>query len=189
MNILTIAPDDITFGTRLRILSEIQHEMPRRAVGSAEDLQLMRRIDELHLEHPFYGARRLAKQLQREGIEVGRLRVTNLVRLMGIEALYRRPHASIPARDAFIYPYLLGGLAIERAIQAWSSDITYLQMAHGLLYLVAILDVASRQVLSFRNSTKMTADICVAALQEAIGRFRPPNTLNTDQGTQFTSEA
>jgi putative transposase len=156
---------------------------------SAEDLKLMRRIDELHLEHPFYGARRLAKQLQREGIDVGRLHVTSLMRRMGIEALYRRPRTSISARDAFIYPYLLGGLAIERANQVWSSDITYLPMAHGFLYLVAILDVASRKVLSFRISNTMTADFCVAALEEAIARFGPPEILNTDQGAQFTSEA
>ena len=156
---------------------------------SAEDLRLMRRIDELHLEHPFYGARRLSKQLQREGIEVGRLHVTGLMRRMGIEALYRRPRTSIPARDAFIYPYLLGGLAIERANQVWSSDITYLPMAHGFLYLVAILDVASRKVLAFRISNTMTADFCVEALQEAISRFGPPEILNTDQGAQFTSEA
>jgi putative transposase len=156
---------------------------------SAEDLKLMRRIDELHLEHPFYGARRLSRQLQREGIEVGRLHVTSLMRRMGIEALYRRPRTSIPARDAFIYPYLLGGLAIERANQVWSSDITYLPMAHGFLYLVAILDVASRKVLSFRISNTMTADFCVEALQEAIARFGAPEILNTDQGAQFTSEA
>ena len=156
---------------------------------SAQDLQLMRRIDELHLEHPFYGARRLSKQLQREGMEVGRLHVTSLMRRMGIEALYRRPRTSIPARDAFIYPYLLGGMAIERANQVWSSDLTYLPMAHGFLYLVAILDVASRKVLSFRVSNTMTADFCVEALQEAIARFGPPEILNTDQGAQFTSEA
>ena len=156
---------------------------------SAEDLKLMRRIDELHLEHPFYGARRLSRQLQREGLEVGRLHVTSLMRRMGIEALYRRPRTSIPARDAFIYPYLLGGLAIERANQVWSSDITYLPMAHGFLYLVAILDVASRKVLSFRISNTMTTDFCVEALQEAIARFGPPEILNTDQGAQFTSEA
>ena len=155
----------------------------------AQDLKLMRRIDELHLESPFFGARRMAKQLRREGLEVGRLHVTSLMRRMGIEALYRRSRTSIPARDAFIYPYLLGGLVIERANQVWSSDITYLPMAHGFLYLVAILDVASRKVLSFRISNTMTADFCVEALQEAIARFGPPGILNTDQGAQFTSQA
>ena len=156
---------------------------------SAEDLRLMRRIDELHLKHPFYGARRLAKQLQREGFEVGRLHVTTLMCRMGIEALYRRPRTSIPARDAFIYPYLLEGLSIERANQVWTSDITYLPMAHGFLYLVGILDVASRKVLSFRLSNTLTADFCVAALEEAMARFGTPEIVNTDHGAQFTSAA
>jgi putative transposase len=153
------------------------------------DLQIMRRIDELHLEHPFYGARRLAKQLEREGFEIGRLHVTTLMRRMGIEALYRRPRTSIAAREAKIYPYLLEGLAIERPNQVWSSDLTYLPMAHGFLYLVAILDVASRKVLSFRISNTMTPDFCVDALHEAIARFGAPEIVNTDQGSQFTSTA
>jgi putative transposase len=154
-----------------------------------EDLRIMRRIDELHLEHPFYGARRLAKQLGREGFDVGRVHVATLMRRMGIEALYRRPRTSIPARDAKIYPYLLEGLAIERPNQVWSSDLTYLPMAHGFLYLVAILDVASRKVLSFRVSNTMTPDFCVEALSEAIARYGAPEIVNTDQGSQFTSKA
>jgi len=156
---------------------------------SEEDLRLMRRIDELHLEHPFYGARRLAKQLEREGFDVGRLHVSTLMRRMGIEALFRRPRTSIPARDAKIYPYLLDGLAIERPNQVWASDLTYLPMAHGFLYLVAILDVASRKVLSFRVSNTMTPDFCVDALTDAIARYGAPEIVNTDQGSQFTSKA
>jgi putative transposase len=156
---------------------------------SDQDLRLMRRIDELHLEHPFYGARRLAKQLEREGFDAGRLHVTTLMRRMGIEALYRRPRTSIPARDAKIYPYLLDGMAIERPNQVWASDLTYLPMAHGFLYLVAILDVASRKVLSFRVSNTMTPDFCVEALTEAITRYGAPEIVNTDQGSQFTSKA
>ena len=156
---------------------------------SEEDLILMRRIDELHLKHPFYGARRLAKQLVRDGFEVGRLHVATLMRRMGIEAIYRRPRTSIPARDSLIYPYLLGGLRIDRANQVWASDLTYLPMAHGFLYLVAILDVASRKVLSFRVSNTMTPDFCVEALEEAIARFGAPEIMNTDQGSQFTSAA
>ena len=154
-----------------------------------EDLRIMRRIDELHLEHPFYGARRLAKQLEREGFEVGRLHVTTLMRRMGIEALYRRPRTSIPARDAKIYPYLLDGLAIERPNQVWSSDLTYLPMAHGFLYLVAILDVASRKVLSFRVSNTMTPDFCVDALTEAIARYGAPQIVNTDHDLSLESIA
>ena len=123
---------------------------------SARDLQLMRRIDELHLEAPFYGARKIAAQLQREGHEVGRRHVRTLMRRMGIEALYRKPRTSIPARGATIYPYLLDNLLIDRPNQVWSSDLTYLPMAHGFMYLVAILDVASRKVLAWRLSNTLT---------------------------------
>jgi len=152
------------------------------------DLVLMRRLDELHLQLPFYGSRKLADALRREGHEVGRRHVATLMRRMGIEAQYRRPRTSIPARGAAIYPYLLSGLAIERPNQVWASDITYLPMAHGFMYLVAILDVASRKVLAFRLSNTMTADFCVEALEEAISKFGRPEIFNTDQGSQFTSE-
>jgi putative transposase len=155
---------------------------------SQRDLLLMRRLDELHLEAPFYGARKLAAQLRREGHEVGRRHVRTLMWRMGIEALYRRPRTSIPARDAAIYPYLLSGVAIERPNQVWTSDITYLPMAHGFMYLVAILDVASRRVLAFRLSNTLTADFCVEALKEALAKFGRPEIFNTDQGAQFTCQ-
>lgn len=155
---------------------------------SERDLKLMRRIDELHLKWPFYGARKLARELRKEGHEVGRRHVTTLMRRMGIEALYRRPRTSIPARGAAIYPYLLSGLAIERPNQVWTSDITYLPMAHGFLYLVAIIDVASRKVLAFRLSNTLTADFCLEALEEALEKFGKPEIFNTDQGSQFTGE-
>ena len=155
---------------------------------SQADLKLMRRIDELHLKHPYYGARRLAKQLRREGFDAGRLHVATLMQRMGIEALYRKPRTSLPARRAQIRPYLLSGLVIDRPNQVWTSDITYLPMAHGFLYLVAILDVASRKVLSFRLSNTLTADFCVEALEEALRKFGKPEIFNTDQGAQFTSE-
>jgi putative transposase len=155
---------------------------------SERDLALMRRIDELHLMAPFYGARKHSAQLRREGHEVGRRHVTTLMRRMGIEALYRRPRTSIPARNATIYPYLLSGLAIERPNHVWTSDITYVPMAHGFMYLVAILDVASRKVLAFRLSNTLTADFCVEALDEALSKFGVPEIFNTDQGSQFTSE-
>jgi putative transposase len=155
---------------------------------SERDLKLMRRLDELHLKWPFYGARKLARELRKEGQDVGRRHVTTLMRRMGIEALYRRPRTSLPARGAAIYPYLLSGLAIERPNQVWTSDITYLPMAHGFMYLVAILDVASRKVLAFRLSNTLTADFCVAALDEALVKFGAPEIFNTDQGAQFTSE-
>ena len=152
------------------------------------DLQLMRRIDELHLELPFYGARKIVRELLQEGHKVGRRHVTTLMRLMGIEVIYRKPRTSIPAREAAIRPYLLGNVAIDRPNQVWASDITYLPMAHGFLYLVAILDVFSRKVLAFRLSNTMTADFCVEALQEAMGKFGTPAIFNTDQGSQFTSD-
>ena len=155
---------------------------------SERDLALMRRIDELHLQLPYYGSRKLTAQLRREGHEVGRRHVTTLMRRMGIEALYRKPRTSIPAPGAGIYPYLLSGLVIERPNQVWASDITYLPMAHGFMYLVAILDVASRKVLSFRLSNTLTADFCVEALEEAMLKFGRPEIFNTDQGSQFTSE-
>jgi putative transposase len=155
---------------------------------SERDLQLMRRIDELHLEAPFYGSRKLAKQLQREGHDVGRRHVRTLMQRMGIEAIYRKPRTSIAARGAQLYPYLLSGLAIERPNQVWASDISYLPMAHGFMYLVAILDVASRKVLSFRLSNTLTTDFCVEALEEAMRKYGRPEIFNTDQGSQFTSE-
>jgi putative transposase len=155
---------------------------------SDRDLALMRRIDELHLQIPFYGSRKLTRELQKEGHDVGRRHVVTLMRRMGIEAIYRRPRTSIPAREAAIRPYLLGNLSITRPNQVWASDITYLPMAHGFLYLVAILDVASRKVLSFRLSNTLTADFCVEALQEALAKFGAPEIFNTDQGAQFTSE-
>jgi len=154
---------------------------------SDRDLALMRRLDELHLQIPFYGARKLTRELRKEGHDVGRRHVTTLMHRMGIEAIYRKPRTSIPAREAAIRPYLLGNLTINRADQVWASDITYLPMAHGFLYLVAILDVASRKVLSFRLSNTLTADFCVEALQEALAKFGPPEIFNTDQGSQFTS--
>jgi putative transposase len=155
---------------------------------SERDLGLMRRIDELHLEAPFYGSRKLAEQLKREGHDVGRRHVRTLMRRMGIEALYRKPRTSIPAPGAQIYPYLLNGVAIERPNQVWASDISYLPMAHGFMYLVAILDVASRKVLAWRLSNTLTADFCVEALEEAMSKYGKPEIFNTDQGSQFTSE-
>jgi len=155
---------------------------------SPGDLMLMRRIDELHLLAPFYGARKLSQQLKREGHPVGRRHVGTLMQRMGIEALYRKPRTSIPARGTQVYPYLLSGLAIERSNQVWAADISYVPMAHGFMYLVAILYVASRKVLAWRLSNTMTTDFCLEALAEAINRFGPPEIFNTDQGAQFTDQ-
>jgi putative transposase len=155
---------------------------------STTDLALMRRLDELHLEHPFLGARKLARMLKREGFAVGRRHVGTLMRLMGIEAIYRKRRTSIPAKGHTIYPYLLGEVAIERANQAWAADITYIPLAKGFAYLVAILDLYSRKVLAFRVSNVMSSEFCIEALEEALARYGTPEIFNTDQGSQFTDD-
>jgi len=156
---------------------------------SAEDLAMMRRIDELHLDRPFAGARMLRDFLQREGVLIGRRHVSTLMKRMGIEAIYRRPNTSKPAPGHRIYPYLLRGLKIERANQVWAMDITYIPMARGFVYLAAVVDWSSRRVLSHRVSITMEADFCVEALEEALARHGRPEIFNTDQGSQFTSAA
>jgi len=155
---------------------------------SPADLALMRRIDELHLKHPFLGSRRLARMLQREGVKVGRRHVGSLMELMGIEAIYRKRRTSIPGKGHKIYPYLLTNVVIDRPNQVWATDITYVPMAKGFAYLVAILDLYSRKVLSFRVSNAMSTQFCVEALQEALVRYGAPEIFNTDQGSQFTAE-
>jgi putative transposase len=155
---------------------------------SAADLALMRRLDELHLNYPFLGARRLADMLQREGLPVGRRHVGTLMHRMGIEAIYRKRRTSIAAKGHKIYPYLLANVAIEQPNQAWAADISYLPLARGFAYLVAILDLYSRKVLSFRVSNAMTAEFCVEALDEALARYGTPEIFNTDQGSQFTDD-
>ena len=157
-------------------------------LASAADLTLMRAIDELHLAHPFLGARRLAHMLKRQGFAVGRRHVGTLMRLMEIEAIYRKRRTSIPAKGHKIYPYLLGNVAIERPNQAWAADITYLPMAQGFAYLVAVIDLYSRKVLAFRVSNAMSSEFCIEAVEEALARFGAPEIFNTDQGSQFTDE-
>ncbi len=157
--------------------------------ASAEDLAIMRRIDELHLEHPFAGSRMLRDMLQREDVEIGRRHVATLMKRMGIEAIYRRPNTSKPAPGHKIYPYLPRELKVERANQVWAMDITYIPMAHGFVYLAAVVDWFSRRVLSHRVSITMEADFCVEALEEAMAKHGKPEIFNTDQGSQFTSEA
>jgi putative transposase len=156
---------------------------------SAADLKIMRRLDELHLDYPFAGSRMLRDLLGREGISIGRRHVTSLMRRMGIAAIYRRPNTSKPAPGHKIYPYLLDGVKIERANQVWATDITYIPMARGFVYLTAVVDVFSRRVLSHRVSITMEADFCVEALEEALARHGKPEIFNTDQGSQFSSAA
>jgi putative transposase len=153
---------------------------------SQADLHLMRRLDELHLEHPCFGSRRLVVLLGREGIDVGRQHVRTLMRRMGIEAIYRKPRTSIANLAHRVYPYLLKDVAIERPNQAWAADISYIPMARGFGYLVAIIDLYSRKVMAHRLSNTMTTDFCIEALDEALTRFGAPEIFNTDQGAQFT---
>ena len=156
---------------------------------SDRDLQLMKRIDRLHLEMPFAGSRMLRDLLAQAGIEVGRKHVATLMRRMGIEALYRKPKTTQKHPQHRVYPYLLRGLAIDRPNQVYAMDITYIPMARGFVYLVAVLDWYSRKVLSWRISITMDVHFCVEALEEAIARYGVPEIMNTDQGAQFTSQA
>jgi putative transposase len=169
----------------LRIARSTLYYQPKPV--SADDLALMRRMDELYLASPFYGSRRMVAVLRREGWVVNRKRVRRLMRLMGLEAIYQKPNTSKGHPEHKVYPYLLRGLAIERANQVWCADITYIPMAKGFVYLVAVMDWFSRRVLAWRLSITMEADFCVEALQEAIARHGKPSIFNTDQGVQFTS--
>jgi len=160
--------------------------LPRGA--SQADQSLMKRIDAINLAHPFAGSRMLRDMLNREGFAVGRRHVATLMQRMGIEALYRKPNTSKRHPTHKVYPYLLRGLKIERANEVWATDITYIPMACGWVYLCAIVDWASRRVLSHRVSISMDASFCVEALEEAFNKYGRPEIFNTDQGSQFTSE-
>jgi putative transposase len=158
-----------------------------RPVSDA-DLVLMRRIDELHLNFPFAGARMLRDMLKLDGVAVGRKHVRTLMDRMAIAAIYRKRNTSAPHPAYPIYPYLLKDLTIDRANHAWATDITYSPMKRGFVYLVAIIDWATRRVLAHRVSISMTADFCVDALEEALAKYGTPEIFNTDQGSQFTSD-
>jgi putative transposase len=160
----------------------------RPVAVEAGDLGLMGLIDRQYLATPFYGSRRMAAWLQGQGFAVNRKHVQRLMRLMGLEAIYRRPRTSQPAAENRIFPYLLRDLSIERVNQVWAADITYIPMARGFLYLVAIMDWASRYVLAWRLSNTLDAAFCVDALEAALAIGRP-EIFNTDQGSQFTSTA
>jgi putative transposase len=161
--------------------------LPRPA--SASDLELMRRLDRLHLEFPFAGARMLRGLLAAEGYKIGRRHVKTLMKRMGIEALYRHPRTTKPEPGHKIYPYLLRGLEVVRPNQVWAMDITYIPMARGFVYLAVVLDWFSRRVLSWRVSITMEAAFCVETLEDALARHGKPDIFNTDQGSQFTGSA
>ena len=154
---------------------------------SEADLALRRRIDELHLEHPFAGSRMLRDLLNREGFEIGRKHVATLMRKMGIEALYQRPRTSGRDRQHPVFPYLLREMTIDRPNQVWAMDTTYIPMRRGFVYLTAVVDWATRRVLAWRVSISLAADAAIEALQEAIARYGTPQIMNTDQGSQFTA--
>ncbi len=155
--------------------------------ASETDLKLMRRIDELHLEYPFAGSRMLRDMLCREGHAIGRKRVARLMKKRGIEAIYKKPNTSRRHAAHPVYPYLLRNLAIERANHVWAADITSIPMKRGFVYLFAVMDWASRRVLSGRLSNTLTTDFCIEAVAEAIARYGTPDIFHTDQGCQFTS--
>jgi putative transposase len=176
----------VTRQARLLALSRASVYYVPKPVREA-DLALMRRIDELHLELPFTGSRLLRDLLNAEGVVVGREHVRTLMRRMGITAIYQRPKTTRRHPAHPVYPYLLRTLTITRPNHVWAADITYIPMARGFVYLVVIMDWASRKVLTWRISPMLTSDFCVAALEEALDRFGCPEIFNTDQGTQFTS--
>ena len=179
---------DLSLSRQCEVLSISRSSVYYAAKGeSPANLALMRRIDELFLKYPFYGSRQMTRQLRREGLCVGRHRVRRLMRLMGLKAIYQAPRTSVPHPEHRIYPYLLRGLTIEHPNQVWCADITYIPVQHGFLYLVAIMDWATRHVLAWRLSNTMEASFCVEALNEAMARYAKPEIFNTDQGSQFTS--
>jgi len=179
---------DLSLSRQCRLLSISRSSFYYAPKGeSPENLALMRRIDELFMKHPFYGSRQMVRQLRRDGVCVGRHRVRRMMRLMGLEAIYQAPRTSRPHPTHRIYPYLLKGLAIDRPNRVWCADITYIPVQHGFLYLVAIMDWATRHVLSWRLSNTIDARFCVEALNDALARYATPEIFNTDQGSQFTS--
>ena len=171
----------------LRISRGSVYYLPRPV--SATDLEVMRRLDRLHLEFPFAGSRMLRGLLSSDGYKIGRRHVKTLMKRMGIEALYRRPRTTQPGPGNKIYPYLLRGMEITRPNQVWAMDITYVPMARGFVYLVVVLDWFSRCILSWRLSITMEAAFCVEALEDALAHHGKPEISNTDQGSQFTGAA
>jgi putative transposase len=187
-----VEPDhpDLSITRQCQLLSAARSSYYRAPAGESEmNLALMRFIDAQFLETPWYGSRQMARHLRRHGWGVGRKRVRRLMRKMGLVPIYQRPRTSVPHPEHRVYPYLLRDLAIEQPNQVWCADVTYIPMRRGFLYLVAIMDWASRKVLAWRLSNTMDAEFCVAGLEEALARYGSPAIFNTDQGSQFTSLA
>jgi len=187
-----IEPDhpDLPIGKQCKLLSISRSSFYYRPKGETWlNLMLMRQIDEQFLETPFFGVRQMTWHLRNEGHLVNEKRIRRLMRLMGLMPIYQKPNTSKTAKGHKTYPYLLKGMRVTRPNQVWAADITYLPMRRGFLYLVAIMDWHTRKVLAWRISNTLEADFCVEALKEAIARFGPPEIMNTDQGSQFTSFA
>ena len=184
------ADPNLSITRQCRLLSLSRSSFYYAAKGESEaNLALMRRIDELFLKYPFFGSRQMVRRLRRDGLGVGRHRVRRLMRLMGLEAIYQTSRTSDPHPAHRIYPYLLKGMAIEKPNHVWCADITYIPVQRGFLYLVAVMDWATRHVLSWRLSNSMDAGFCVEALAAALANYGNPEIFNTDQGSQFTSFA
>lgn len=181
---------DISLSRQCKILQISRSSFYYKAIRfNPETLELIRQIDRIFTQYPFFGSRQIAAYLPRKGYHAGRHRVRRLMKTMGLEAIYKRPNTSKKHPENRIYPYLLRGMQIIRANQAWCSDISYIPVKHGFLYLVAIMDWTTRKVLSWRLSNTMDASFCKAALDEAIAKYGPPEIMNTDQGSQFTGAA
>ena len=184
------ANPELSIGKQCKLLSISRASFYYTPKGeTAMNLALMRQIDEQFLETPFFGVRQMTWHLRNEGHLVNEKRIRRLMRLMGLMPIYQKPNTSKAAKGHKTYPYLLRGLRVTRPNQVWAADITYLPMRRGFLYLVAIMDWHTRKVLAWRISNTLEADFCVEALNEAIHRFGPPEIMNTDQGSQFTSFA
>ena len=180
----------LSLSRQCRLLSLGRSSLYYQPKGESEEtLALMRRIDELFLKYPFYGARQMVRHLRREGVRIGRRRAGRLMGLLGLQAVYRAPRTSDPHPEHRVWPYLLKDLRIDRPNHVWCADITYIPVRRGFLYLVAVMDWASRHVLAWRLSNTLDAGFCVEALEEALERYSTPEIFNTDQGSQFTSFA
>jgi putative transposase len=186
-----VGPDpDVSVRRQCEILALNRSSLYYESVGpDPEELELMRRIDGLHLKYPFFGSRRISQELRTQGLVVNRKRVQRLMRIMGLEGVAPKPNTSRPAPEHPVFPYLLRNLTVSRPNQVWATDITYIPLARGFAYLVAIMDWYSRRVLAWRLSNSLDTAFCVEAVEDALARFGQPEIFNTDQGSQFTAEA
>jgi putative transposase len=185
-----VGPDpDVSVRRQCEILALNRSSLYYESVGiDPEELELMRRIDELHLKYAFFGSRRISQELRTQGLVVNRKRVQRLMRIMDLEGVAPKPNTSRPAPEHPVFPYLLRNLTVSRPNQVWAADITYIPLARGFAYLVAIMDWYSRRVLAWRLSNSLDTAFCVEAVENALARFGQPEIFNTDQGSQFTAE-